>query len=181
MNIALYGGSFDPPHIGHVRVALKALEMLEIDKLIIVPAFKNPFKPSVSADGMQRFQWLKKIFASTPKIEISSFEIDQHRSVYTIETVHHYAKICDKLYVIIGADNLATLDQWRDIDVLRTMVTFVVASRDGIPIPNEMITLPVKEEVSSTDFRHSFGSLGLDEEIENDITTYYKEHYEPTN
>jgi len=181
MNIALYGGSFDPPHIGHVRVALKALEILEIDKLIIVPAFKNPFKPSVSTDGMQRLQWLKKIFAPTPKIEISSFEIDQHRSVYTIETVRHYAKICDKLYLIIGADNLASLHEWRDIDTLRMIATFVVATRNGISIPNDMITLPVKEEISSTDFRYSFSSLGLDEEIENDIKTYYKEHYEPTN
>jgi nicotinate-nucleotide adenylyltransferase len=181
MNIALYGGSFDPPHIGHIRVALKALEMLEIDKLIIVPAFKNPFKPSICADGAQRMKWLKKIFASTPKVEISSFEIDQHRSVYTIETVRHYAQTYDKLYLIIGADNLATLQQWRDIDVLHTMVTFVIASRDGIHIPNEMITLPIDEEVSSTIFRHLFSSLGLDKEIENDITTYYKEHYEPTN
>lgn len=181
MNIALYGGSFDPPHIGHVRVALKALEVLEIDKLIIIPAFKNPFKPSVRADGIQRLQWLKKIFKPYPKIEISSFEIDQNKSVYTIETVRHYAQTCDKLYLIIGADNLAALHQWHDIDTLRTMVTFVIATRDGIPIPNEMITLHVNEGVSSTDFRHSFGSLGLDEEIENDITHYYKEHYEPTN
>ena len=181
MNIALYGGSFDPPHIGHVRVALKALESLDIDKLIIVPAFKNPFKPSVIADGTQRLQWLKQIFKPYPKIEISSFEIDQNKSVTTIETVRHYAKLYDKLYLIIGADNCATLHQWHEIDTLHTMVTFVVASRDGIPIPNEMITLHVNEGVSSTDFRSSFGPLGLDENIENDITQYYKEHYEPTN
>ncbi len=181
MNIALYGGSFDPPHIGHVRVALQALERLDIDKLIIVPAYRNPFKSSVSADGTQRLQWLKQIFESTPKIEISSYEVDQHKSVTTIETVRHYAPMCQKLYLIIGADNLATLDEWHEIDALRAMVTFVIASRDGIPIPKEMITLPVNEEKSSTDFRSSFGSLGLDEKIENDITPYYKEHYEPTN
>ncbi|MDD4854394.1 MAG: nicotinate (nicotinamide) nucleotide adenylyltransferase [Sulfuricurvum sp.] len=181
MNIALYGGSFDPPHIGHVRVALKALEVLEIDKLIIVPAFKNPFKPSASVNGTQRLQWLKQIFQAYPKIEISSFEIDQKRSVTTIETVRHYAKIYNKLYLIIGADNLATLDKWHEVDTLRTMVTLVIATRDGIPIPNEMITLSVNESVNSTDFRSSFGSLGLDEKIENDITHYYKEHYEPTN
>ena len=181
MNIALYGGSFDPPHIGHVRVALKALEVLEIDKLIIVPAFRNPFKPSASVNGTQRLQWIKQIFQEYPKIEISSFEIDQNKSVYTIETVRHYAKTCDKLYLIIGADNLASLHQWHDIDTLCTMVTFVIATRDGIPIPNEMITLSVNESVNSTNFRSSFGSLGLDEKIENDITLYYKEHYEPKN
>jgi hypothetical protein len=61
------------------------------------------------------------------------------------------------------------------------MVTFVIAARDDIVIPEDMIVLDVNENTSSTNFRSSFGSLGLDQKIENEIITYYKEHYEPTN
>ncbi len=181
MKLALYGGSFDPPHIGHVRVALKALETLEIDRLIIVPAYRNPFKPSIFADGVHRVQWLKQIFAPYPNIEISEYEVNAARCVYTIETVEHYAKTYDTLYLIIGADNLETLNAWHEVEKLKKMVTFVVATRNAIAIPSGMITLEVDAPISSTDFRTSFGSLGLEENIEHDIITYYKEHYEPTN
>lgn len=181
MNIALYGGSFDPPHAGHVCVALKALEVLECDQLIIVPAFRNPFKTSIVADGETRLRWLRSIFEPYPHVTISDFEIRLNRSVTTIETVRHYAPLCDKLYLIIGADNLETLHAWHDVEKLKKMVTFVVAARDNITIPSGMIALEVDVPISSTDFRTSFSPLGLDEEIENDIITYYKEHYEPTN
>ena len=181
MKLALYGGSFDPPHRGHVCVALTALETLECDQLIIVPAFRNPFKSSIVADGESRLYWLKKIFAPYPRITISDFEIRFNRSVYTIETVRYYAMQCEKLYLIIGADNLETLHAWHEIDKLKSMVTFVVATRNTIPIPKGMIALEVNEPISSTDFRTFFNSLGLSEEIENEIIPYYKEHYEPTN
>ncbi|HEX5624328.1 MAG TPA: nicotinate (nicotinamide) nucleotide adenylyltransferase [Sulfuricurvum sp.] len=181
MKLALYGGSFDPPHIGHVHVALKALESLDIDRLIIVPAFRNPFKSSIVAEGMQRIQWLKRIFAPYSNIEISDFEINLNRSVRTIETVLHYAPACEKLYLIIGADNLETLNQWYEYEKLCRLVTFVVAQRDEIPVPPEMLRLDVNETMSSTHFRQQFTPLGLDSEIENDIITYYKEHNESKN
>ena len=179
--LALYGGSFDPPHIGHVHVALKALDVLDIDKLIIVPNFRNPFKSSRCAAGAVRITWLKKIFESFSKIEISDFEIGLHRSVPTIETVEHYAPTGEKLYLIIGADNLSSLPQWHEYEKLCQKVIFVVATRENITIPKGMITLDVNEAISSTHFRDQFTSLGLEHTIENDIITYYKEHYEPEN
>jgi len=181
MKLALYGGSFDPPHRGHLCVALKALECLECDQLIIVPAFRNPFKNSIVADGELRLRWLKKIFAPYPRVTISDFEIRHHRSVYTIETVRHYATQCEKLYLIIGADNLESLPLWHEYETLKTIVTFVVATRNAIPIPEGMIALVVNEPISSTDFRTSLCPLGLPKSIENEITHYYKEHHEPTN
>lgn len=179
--LALYGGSFDPPHTGHVRVALKALEILDIDKLIIVPNFRNPFKSSECADGTQRIKWLKQIFKPYEKIEISDFEVNMHRSVPTIETVEHYVPKNEKLYLIIGADNLPSLQQWYHYEKLAKKVVFVVAKRDNIAVPSGMITLDVNEESRSTHFRDYFSSLGLEETLENDIITYYKEHHEPKN
>lgn len=179
--LALYGGSFDPPHAGHVHVALKALDVLDIDKLIIVPNFRNPFKSSVCAEGAVRIQWLKQIFEPYEKIEISDFEINLNRSVPTIETVEHYASDNEKLYLIIGADNLASLEKWYEYKKLVQKVIFVVATRDNIAIPSGMITLNVNEERRSKHFREQCCSLGLAETLEKDIITYYKEHYEPKN
>lgn len=175
MKLALFGGSFDPPHAGHVSVVNEALKTLPIDRLIVVPAARNPFKPAVRASGAARYGWLKKIFASYEKVEISDFEIAQDRSVYTIETVRHYAPMCDELYLIIGADNLESLENWHCFDELDTAVKWVVATRGETRIPDRMIALEVDAPVSSTDFRHRFAPLGLEPDIENDIITYYKE------
>ena len=176
MKLALYGGSFDPPHAGHVAVVREALSVLPIDKLIIVPASRNPFKLSVIASGADRCAWLKEIFKPYGKVEISDFEILQERSVYTLETVRHYAPFCDELYLIIGADNLEKLREWHGFEELNTMVRWVVATRCDIPIPDNMIRLTVHAPISSTDIRASLSSLGLDREIETKILPYYKEH-----
>lgn len=175
MKLALFGGSFDPPHAGHVSVVKEALKTLPIDRLMVVPAARNPFKPAVRASGEARYGWLKKIFASYEKVEISDFEIAQNRSVYTIETVRHYAPMCNELYLIIGADNLESLERWHCFEELDAAVRWVVATRGDIPIPDRMIALNVDAPVNSTDFRTRFAPLGLESEIENDIITYYKE------
>ena len=176
MKLALYGGSFDPPHAGHVAVVTKALEVLNIDKLVIVPAWRNPFKLSVIAEGTLRYEWLREIFAPLPQVEISDFEISMGRSVYTIETVKYYLTQCNEIYLIIGADNLEKLSGWHAFDELNTMVHWVVASRNDIPIPENMIRLTISEPISSTNFRTSKSPLGLEPTIEQKITTYYKEH-----
>jgi nicotinate-nucleotide adenylyltransferase len=176
MKLALYGGSFDPPHAGHVAIVAEALRVLAIDRLILVPASRNPFKPSVRSCGAVRYQWLKEIFSFSELVEISNFEISQERSVYTIETVEHYAKFCDTLYLIIGADNLAQLEQWHRFDELNAMVQWVVAARGDIPIPDTMIRLDIDIPISSTDFRTFSTPLGLEPDIEKKIITYYKEN-----
>ncbi|HEX5329980.1 nicotinate (nicotinamide) nucleotide adenylyltransferase [Sulfuricurvum sp.] len=176
MKLALYGGSFDPPHAGHVEVVTKALELLPIDKLIIVPAWRNPFKRSVIADGATRYGWLKTIFATFEKVEISDFELSQNRSVFTIETVEHFAPMVEEIYLIIGADNLESLNQWHRYEELERRVTWVVASRDGIAIPKTMIHLAVDVPICSSDIRRTLTSLGLESEIETKILTYYKEN-----
>lgn len=176
MKLALYGGTFDPPHAGHVAVVQEALEILPIDKLIIIPASRNPFKPCATVEGTIRYEWLREIFSPYDKVEISDFEIAQQRSIYTIETVKHYATLCDELYLIIGADNLEKLSSWHCIDELNTMVHWVVATREGRKIPQNMIRLNIDVPISSTDIRTSSSSLGLEPNIEKKIITYYKEH-----
>lgn len=179
MNVALYGGSFDPPHLGHVAVVEAALGQLKIDKLIIVPAFRNPFKERVAAPGALRVKWLQRLF-DDPRIEISSFEIEQKRPVPTIETVRHYLPSEGKLHLIIGADNLPTLSQWFAFETLDTLVTWVVASRRGYVIPEGWISLHVEADISSTMLRQTLNKTLLPPQIATEIIEFYKETHAPT-
>lgn len=181
MNIALYGGSFDPPHTGHMRVVEAALSALPIDRLIIVPAYQNPLKQTVCAPAHKRLEWLRALFGKMPKVEISDFEICQNRSVYTIETVKHFREENGNLYLIIGADNLENLSQWHRYEELNSLVTWVVASRAQALIPDGMIRLDVDVPISSTDCRSAQRSPGLNPKIDHEIITTYKEINESKN
>ena len=177
-SIALFGGSFDPPHIGHVAI-VEALEKLEyIDKIIVMPTFLNPFKSSSHAPSELRFQWLKEIFKALKNVEISSYEVDQNRTVSTIESVEYLLKRYQKIYLVIGADNLASLELWTNYELLKEKVTFLVASRDNIIIDNHFIQLKVDEKISSTELRDSMNISKLPQECAEKIKKFYKENNE---
>lgn len=181
MKIALFGGSFDPPHSGHLEVVKAALNTLEIDRLIIVPAFQNPFKEGTRASGAQRLEWLKEMFAPFEKVEISDYEISKKRPVYTIETVEYFGVDADSIYVIIGADNLSGLPKWHRFDDLNRKVKWVIAKRGNIVIPEGMTVLEVNSPLSSTECRTQGSSTGLPIETDGRILTVYKETNEPEN
>ncbi len=173
--IALFGGSFDPPHIGHEAIVRALLELKFVDKVVIMPTFLNPFKSQSQADAPLRLKWLRKIFASNKRVIVESYEVDQGKKVPTIESVKHLLKQYKKIYLVIGADNLASLKQWYHYEELKELVTFVVASRDDIEIPNDFISLDVKENVSSTSLRENMDKEKLPKECAVEILQFYKE------
>jgi len=180
MDIALYGGSFDPPHIGHIKIINKALEVLDIEKLIVVPTFVNPFKQGTHAPAPLRVQWLETIFKETSNVEVSSFEVDQKRAVTSIETVEHYKKVMQNIYFIIGADNLEKLTSWSEFERLDSLVTWVIAKRDKIAVDKKFITLDIDEPVSSTTLRNKINQAQLPQEVALSIKTFFKEHHART-
>jgi nicotinate-nucleotide adenylyltransferase len=174
--VALYGGSFDPPHVGHEAV-VQALEKLEaLDKVIIMPTFLNPFKENFTAPAENRLQWLKKIFASYEKVEVSSFEVDKKRKVPTIETVRYLLKDFHKIYLVLGADNLASLEQWYKYDELKDLVEFLIITRDDIEVPENFSKLEVKVDVASSTLRNNLDISKLPKQCAAEIAQYYKEH-----
>jgi len=177
MNIALYGGSFDPPHLGHVHVVHAALETLGIDKIIVVPAFVNPFKSGAHAPAELRLKWLQEIFKDDKNVEVSDIEVSQNRAVRTVETVTQFANTCEKIYFIIGADNLATLQQWHRFDELNSLVTWVVATRDKIEIEDGYIQLAVDQPFSSSELREELNDEHLPKKVAESIKTYYEENH----
>ena len=84
--IALFGGSFDPPHLGHKAVVDAILSTLDVDEVVVMPAYLNPFKSKVYASGSLRFQWLQKIFSSYKNVKIDDFELTCKQKVPTLQT-----------------------------------------------------------------------------------------------
>lgn len=156
MKIAIFGGSFDPVHIGHKVIVEEALKVLNIDKLIIVPTYLNPLKKDFLFSPKTRFELLKKVFKDNSKVEISDFEINQKKLSYTYETIR-YIKILynpSKIYFIIGEDNLKSLHKWHNIDELKNNLEFVVAKRKGYNfLSDEFKTLDIDVDISSTKLR----------------------------
>lgn len=157
MKIALFGGSFDPPHLGHDAAIKAALERLDADKLIIMPTFISPFKSEFSAPPLLRLKWANEAWGALAKVCVSDYEIAQNRPVPTIQSVRHMRQIygeCE-IYLIIGADHLASLDKWHEIDELFRLATFVVASRDDVAVPENFKILNINAPVSSSQIRQN--------------------------
>jgi len=156
--IALYGGSFDPPHSGHKSVVEEALKVLAIDKLLVVPTFLNPFKNQSHFSVNKRFELVQEMFASFESVEISDYEMASQRAMTTAETLRYFQKEYEVPYVIIGADNLEKLDQWSEFDYLNSQVTWVIATRSGYELKSNKLRdfklLNTKVDMSSTEIRN---------------------------
>lgn len=161
---AIFGGSFDPPHRGHQRIVQEASALPQIDRLLIVPAYLNPFKQTSLAPAAQRLRWCHALFDGIPKVSVESYEVDQGRSVTTWESVNHFDKMYDVRYLIIGADNLSTLPQWHNFEALNRKITWLIATRKGHDLQTEKLgswqLLEIDAPVSSTEIRQS-GDINL--------------------
>ncbi len=176
--IALFGGSFDPPHIGH-KAIVEALNKLDyIDKVIVMPTFLNPFKSSSYAPSKLRLQWLQEIFKGLDKVKIDNYEVNQNRAVPSLESVQYLLKKYDKVYLVIGADNLNSLEKWNNFKELNSLVTFIVASRDDINIDTKFIKLNINKKISSSELRDNIKLSKLPKECAREIEIYYKEKNE---
>ena len=173
MRIAIFGGSFDPIHVAHVTVVKEALKTLDIDLVIVIPTYLNPFKSSFHLNPETRFKLLKKVFKNFEKVQICDYEINQQKASYSIDTVNYLKNIYkpSKIYLIIGEDNLKTLDKWHEIDKLNELVEFVVASRKGFESKKakEFKNLDINIDISSSLLRDRIDFNFIPIEIKDDI------------
>lgn len=175
MNIAIFGGSFDPPHTGHELIVKKALEILDIDKLLVVTTYLSPFKESFCAPAPMRQAWLAKMFEGMGKVEIFSYECDQKRQVPTIETVLHVKSLYPeaKLFLIVGSDSFKALPKWNRHEELCTLVEFVVAPRGEFTPPKDLKILPINVNISSSKLRSFLDRRFIPKAIENEVIAFY--------
>ena len=139
----------------------------------MVPNYRNPFKKSVVADGEQRINWLQKVTQKYDKVQVSDFEIKRQKPTPSLLTVNHYAQKYDKIYFIIGSDNVQNLHLWHGFDALNDRVRWVVATRQGYS-GNGYKTLPVAVDISSTDLRTKIDEKYIPKEIVNEVKETYE-------
>lgn len=134
MKIAILGGRFDPPHIGHFLVAQQVLDYRkDIDKVLLVPAFKHQWKPIV-ASSTDRIEMLKSFII--PKIEISDIEIKRAGISYSIDTIRKIKEQTGaQIYWIVGSDILAEFHKWKKAEDLLKIATFLIFPRDPHVLP----------------------------------------------
>lgn len=132
--LGLYGGAFNPVHLGHLLVAEAAVEELGLDKLVFILTSRSPFKQNdETAPDELRLRWLRLALAGQPRFEIDEQEILRGGVSYTIETARRYAIAFPnaRLYYLVGADNVPKLNEWRDSDELAKLLEFAAVPRPG--------------------------------------------------
>jgi nicotinate-nucleotide adenylyltransferase len=133
-SIALYGGSFDPVHKAHLELARTALENCDLESVIFVPAAQSPLKNSAAlAEDSDRVEMLRLATTGEPRFEVDTCEIERGGTSYTVDTVKAYRAAHEgcRLHWIIGADQFELLPQWRCIEEIVSMITFIVLRRPG--------------------------------------------------
>jgi nicotinate-nucleotide adenylyltransferase len=133
--IGLYGGTFDPVHVGHLEVARRVSQLFEIEKVIFIPAQMAPHKIGRPVtEPIHRYAMLALATQNDPQLTISSFELDNPDRRYTVDTVEHFQRTLDKeteLFFIMGADSWSEITTWREWERLLTMTNHIVVTRPG--------------------------------------------------
>ena len=134
--IGLYGGSFDPVHMGHMLTAQKALDQFNLDKVIFIPNARPPHKETLATPD-QRYAMLVMSIETGDKFEVSDCEMRATEKAYTIETLLHMKKMYPdaSLFFIIGSDTLYELHSWKSICSVMHLCEFIVVERPGYSYP----------------------------------------------
>ena len=133
--IGLFGGTFDPPHAGHIELAKKVLSDFDMDKIIFIPAGNPPHKQQQKkTDKLHRYRMVQIATHGYDKFFVSDFDIKNEKPNYSYITIEHFkCKYPDsEIFFIIGADSLRDLPLWKNYRELLTMCHFIVVARPGI-------------------------------------------------
>lgn len=133
----MFGGTFDPVHVGHLAIAQAALECVPLDLLVFVPARRSPLKDRAAvASPEDRLEMLRLATAGERRFEVSTLELDRPGVSYTVETLEALAAR-GELYLVLGADAMSDFERWHRPERIRELATLLVASRPGAPEPPE--------------------------------------------
>jgi nicotinate-nucleotide adenylyltransferase len=137
MDIGIFGGSFNPIHIGHLIVAEEVFQQRGLTKVIFMPTGISPHKESGDLiDSFHRYQMVKSAISDNEHFEVSDLEIKRTGKSYTIDTIRVLRELYGEghnLYLIMGNDMINEISTWKDINTLSGMCRFIVVSRSPIP------------------------------------------------
>jgi nicotinate-nucleotide adenylyltransferase len=168
MRIGIFGGTFDPPHSGHLALARAAIDQLQLDELIFLPANKNPLKKSASqTPAKHRLAMVQKMIESEEKMAVSDMEITRGGVSYSVDTLGELQMVRPAEYwFIMGADAVKGLPDWRNPQRLMKLCRLAVAVRPPETAETVMMRVPAEfrdktdvitmspMDISSTDIRN---------------------------
>jgi nicotinate-nucleotide adenylyltransferase len=165
MRIGLLGGTFDPPHIGHLLAAGDAMEALALDRVVFIPTAQQPLKAdSPASPPADRLAMVRALVRGDDRFVVDPVEIDRGGLSFTVDTLRilHERWRDDKqlaLFLLLGADAVATLPKWREPDAVAALAEIVVLARSGGPATPVMVPRSGQRvttrriDVSSTEIR----------------------------
>jgi nicotinate-nucleotide adenylyltransferase len=130
MRLGVFGGEFDPPHLGHLAVARVARDQLELDRLLVVPAGMPPHREASGTPGELRYRMAELAFEGEPRVEVSRMELDRAGPSYTVDTLRALSND-GELVLVVGADQAEDLmdGRWRASDEILRLAHLAVAPR----------------------------------------------------
>lgn len=130
--VGLFGGSFDPPHLGHLIVAQEVLSLFNLDKILFIPAHLPPHKRS-HVPSKERYEMTCIAISGNPRFDISDIELRRGGKSYTVDTLRELCSLFHEVdfYLIIGADEFAEIESWKDPEDVINLSKVVVMRRPG--------------------------------------------------
>lgn len=163
MRLGILGGTFDPPHIGHLLAASDAVETLELDRLLFVPAGAQPLKVGeIRAAPEQRARMVELLVGDDPRFGVDRLEIERGGLSYSVETLAELRQRQPdaRLFFLIGEDNVAQFPRWREPERIARFAEVVVLQREvpgaDAPAPSSFPMMRIRTrrvDVSSTEIR----------------------------
>jgi len=166
MRLAIFGGSFDPPHVGHLLAAGDACDQLSLDRLVFVPAATQPLKAGrVTATPEQRLAMVRLTAAKDARFEASAVEVERGGLSFTVDTLMHFARLhpAAERFLLLGVDVLESFGQWKEPERILQLARPVLLERrwedQRTPTPSALesadaLRLPTRRiDVSSTEIR----------------------------
>jgi len=139
MRVGIFGGSFDPIHLGHLWIAELSREALSLDEVLFIPTATSPLKPhGPVASSDQRVAMLRLALSGHPSMRIDTREIQRGGASYTIQTIKELRneRPDDQWFLLLGADSINSIDRWKDPSELLSLVLPIVLRRGGDDEPN---------------------------------------------
>lgn len=146
MKIGLMGGTFNPVHLAHLRIAEEARELCALDRLIFIPAADPPHKPLAGEVPFeQRFEMVRLAIAGNPVFDLSDIEAHRPGKSYSVDTISsfHNNYPGDELFFIIGSDSFLEIGLWHRFAEIFPLCNLIVVERPGRPVGNPPAALPI--------------------------------------
>ena len=149
--IALYGGTFDPVHIGHVAVAQALSKLFALDEVLFIPAARAPHKRiSPVTPALHRYAMLALATQNEPHLRVSTVELDAPEKPYTFETLARMREILGseaQLFFVMGADSWMEITTWREWERVLTLTDQLVVTRPGYELSTNHVTPAIRERI----------------------------------